>query len=82
MNREEILLKIEDVVKNITGNDLLSLNLDSTAQDVAGWDSMAHINIILDLEDAFSTKFSIGELQNLNRIADLIQLIEIKSTRG
>ena len=35
--------------------------------DTDQWDSLAHINLVLEIEKQFRIKFSLGELQNLKK---------------
>ena len=51
----------------------------TTAADVDGWDSMAHINLIVAIEKKFGVKFTAadiasmrGEGQNVGRLVELI----------
>ena len=46
MTDEEILARIETVVRDVVGDDSIKLTMNTVAQEVDGWDSMAHINII------------------------------------
>ena len=48
------------------------------AYDFEGWDSLAHIGIIISLEEEFKLRFSIGEITNLKNIGELIDLIKKK----
>ena len=50
------------------------------AHDFEGWDSLAHIGIIISLEEEFNLKFSIGEITSLKNIGELIDLIKKKKS--
>ncbi|AUN33979.1 acyl carrier protein (plasmid) [Niveispirillum cyanobacteriorum] len=50
---------------------------DSTAADqVEGWDSLTHINLIIAVESAFGFKFDLGELEKFKAVGDLVDAIE------
>jgi acyl carrier protein len=50
--------------------------MHTAAQDVPGWDSMAHINIIVALEHEFGMKFKTASLEEAQNTGDLVKLIK------
>jgi acyl carrier protein len=76
MPEPEIIKQIESVVAEVLGLDALALSPDTTAESVEGWDSLAHIQIVVGLERAFGIRFNAAELidyQNVGALADGIQ---------
>ena len=53
---------------------------DSTADQVPGWDSLSHINVILAVEKEFNIRFKPYELLKLKNIGELQSLIDSKLT--
>ena len=47
-----------------------------TADDVPGWDSVAHITLIYAIEDEFGMKFSSRDLEELTCVGDLIGIVQ------
>jgi len=56
----------------------LNLTRESNASNVAGWDSLAHINLISAIEQQFGISFTLGELQELKNVGEMIDLMERK----
>jgi len=54
------------------------MNDELTAAKVNGWDSLTHMIIITDIENAFGIKFKLKELNKLNNMGSLIELITAK----
>tara|TARA_B100001059_G_C17798621_1_gene564723 strand:+ start:553 stop:792 length:240 start_codon:yes stop_codon:yes gene_type:complete len=76
MNREKIIYQITIAVSDVLDLENLELTEDSTAESVEGWDSLAHINIIIAIEQDFEIKFTleeIGEFENIKKIVDSIE---------
>jgi acyl carrier protein len=76
MNREKIIYQIAIAVSDVLDLENLELTEDSTAESVEGWDSLAHINIIIAIEQDFEIKFTleeIGEFENIKKIVDSIE---------
>ena len=49
-----------------------------TAKEVAEWDSLGHIRLMVAIEQAFSIKFSTSEISNMANVGELIAVIEKK----
>ena len=64
------------VVSSILRRENISLSLDMTANDVEGWDSLNHVQILFKLEQELGIQFPINEIQGLNNIGDLIELMK------
>lgn len=53
-----------------------SLSPQSSPDDVATWDSMHHLQIILALEESFGTKFSAQQIDQLQTVGALVEALE------
>jgi len=78
MNKEEIFNTILLTCRSVFKDEDIELTLDSSADQIDKWDSLTHIELILAIEKRFNLKFSLGELQTLKRIGNLVQLISEK----
>jgi acyl carrier protein len=77
MNIMELLTH---VFREVFENDDINLSREMTANDVDGWDSLSHINLIVTIEARFKIKFLQKELLSFNKVGDLIDAIEKKFT--
>ena len=50
-----------------------------TAKDVVGWDSLAHVRLILQVERAFAVKFTATEISSFKTVGDLARSIAVKT---
>ncbi|TWB56660.1 acyl carrier protein [Nitrospirillum viridazoti] len=78
MTENEVLDAITPVFRDIFSDDTLTLTLQTTAKDVAGWDSFAQINILIGIEELFGVKFRSREIDKLANVGDLVGLIQSK----
>lgn len=76
MSREEILEKVSEVLSEIFDNPGLVIGEETTAADVEGWDSLRHITVIEEIEDAFDIRFSMKEVNGMKNIGEMIDIIE------
>ena len=75
MERVEVLKKIEEVIADVLGLDDLTLSEDTMASDVPGWDSLAHITIISEVEECFDVRFSMQAVLTLKNVGEMVDLI-------
>lgn len=57
---------LQDVFRDVFGDDELQVTEATSAADVDGWDSLLHINLIIALEKRFGVKFATAEISRLN----------------
>lgn len=72
--------RLNEIFQEVFDDDTLQLTHETTANDVEGWDSLSHINLIVAVESAFNIRFSQKELLCLKKVGDLLDLVEAKST--
>lgn len=59
-------------------DDSLQINPEMTANDVDGWDSLSHVNLITTIEAKFNIRFTQKELLKHRNVGDLITDINRK----
>lgn len=59
------------VFREVLAEEDLQLSDASTAADVPGWDSLAHINIMYSLEAEFGVRFSDEQLTSFQDVGEL-----------
>ena len=78
----EVQDNIQSIFRNVFGDDELVLRDDLTADDVEGWDSLAHLNLIIAIEKRFRIKFANAEISRLKEpgqnVGTLIELVNRK----
>jgi acyl carrier protein len=73
-----LLLKVQEVLKEVFGVNPQSVTMDTKAFDIAGWDSVGHLSLCGALEEAFGIRFDATELADLNSVRSVIAIIEAK----
>ncbi|MAX50331.1 MAG: hypothetical protein CMD75_05900 [Gammaproteobacteria bacterium] len=68
---KEIVIDVLDI-EDIDGFNLYE---DSKIDDFPEWDSLAHINIITQIESIYGFRFSLDEVESFNSIKDIIKSI-------
>lgn len=79
---DEIRTEAQQVFRDVFGDDDIVLRDEMTAEDVDGWDSTAHINLIVALEKHFKVKFAMAEISRMKdedqNVGGLLRLIAKK----
>lgn len=76
MTQMEIHQKLTDVFRDVLDQPLLEIAESTTAPKVKGWDSLAHINLIVAVENAFAVTFTTKDVKALANVGDFMRLIE------
>jgi acyl carrier protein len=74
----EILSNLQPIFRDVLDDPNLQITRESSAQNVPGWDSLAHINLISCIEQEFGVRFALGELADLQNVGEMIDLMERK----
>ena len=73
-----ILSEIQSIVRTVVNDNTIIVKMDSKATNVKGWDSLAHIRILVSVEKRYSIKFSLSEMQNIKDISAFVEAIKRK----
>ena len=52
------------------------INLETSAETIERWDSLAHINIIVDMEKNFNVQIKTAKVVELNSVKSIIQFLD------
>lgn len=73
-------IKNKDIFKIISKNtniEIDKINENSKADDFPQWDSMNHINIVLDLQNIKKKKISSSKALELNSVKKILKFLKI-----
>jgi acyl carrier protein len=63
------------IFRQVFDDDEIVLEASMTANDIDGWDSLSHVNLIVAVEAGFNIRFTQKELLTLKDVGDLLQTI-------
>ncbi|MFC7738782.1 acyl carrier protein [Roseomonas sp. GCM10028921] len=78
MTEAEVYSNLTSVFQEVFDDDTLQLTPETTADDVEGWDSAAHVSLIVAAEVRFGLRFRTAELESLHNVGEFAQLIQSK----
>lgn len=81
MTRDQAYILLNDIVRDMLGDDVPAVRDETTAADVPGWDSLARINVLAAAEIRFGIEIRCAEADRLVTMGDLVDLILGKAPR-
>jgi acyl carrier protein len=76
MTEADIYAGLTAIFRDIFDDETITLTPETTADDVEGWDSFNHINLIVSAEAKFGVKFKSAEVEELKNVDEFVQLIK------
>lgn len=76
MDDEEILRRVEEVVRDQLDDETITLTTATRADEVDGWDSLAHVRIMIAVEEGFGVRFQTSEITSLKNVGGLVDLVK------
>jgi acyl carrier protein len=73
------MARLENVFEQVLGHRV-ELQDETTAADVDGWDSIAHVMLVLASEKEFDVRFESAEIANAANVGEFVDLVEAKTS--
>lgn len=75
LDEPEIWRRLRETFARFFGDASLEVGAATTAEDVPGWDSLANVELMVEIEEEFGIRFRTGEVADLASVGDLAELI-------
>ena len=75
MERSEVFERLNQVFREVFDDDAITVTEETTAADVAGWDSLMHITLIAEVEEEFDMKFPMTSVVGMKNVGDMVDVI-------
>lgn len=75
----DVITELNRIFCQVFDDDDISISPEMTANDIDGWDSLSHVNLVTTVEARFNIRFSQKELLTQKNIGDLIRDIRNKT---
>jgi acyl carrier protein len=79
MDAATVKLRLNQVFQDIFDDPSLQIREDMTAADIEAWDSLTHIDLIVQVEKQFKIKLSTADVRSLKNVGDFIALVAQKA---
>jgi acyl carrier protein len=72
--------ELERVFRDVFGHEEIVLLENTTAPDIAAWDSLGHVRLMFAIEESFGVQFRGNELAEFENVGALEQYLEVNAT--
>ena len=79
MDQATIWHRLTSVFHEVFDDTSIVIGPETTAKQVVGWDSLAHIQLLVAVEQAFKVRFNTGEVAGLQNVGEMVSLIGAKT---
>ncbi len=73
-NNSEILGQVQEIFKLAMGSDI-NVDIDTEKDMILEWDSLNHLNLVVELENVFDLGLSMEEIEQLHSVKGIVDLI-------
>lgn len=78
MEKNEILVKLQEIFRDVFDNDEIEINRDTVAEDIDEWDSLGHVQLTAEIQKIFGIKLSSKEVLSWDNVGEMIDSINSK----
>ena len=75
MDKQQIMRELESIFQNVFQDTTLKIFPEMTANDVAAWDSLSHVEMMRQVEKHFNLRFKLREVRRLKNVGEFIELL-------
>jgi acyl carrier protein len=70
--------QLQEIFRNAFSSDVL-INSETSKDNLPEWDSINHLNLIVELEDQLNFQFTSEEIESIKSVNILLDLIQKKA---
>jgi len=70
--------RLEKVIREVFNLESGTIEEDWTSDDIPDWDSVGHLNLIMEIEKTFNIKIEIEEMFEVEKLSDITRILKKK----
>lgn len=74
----EIIEELQVIFREIFDEEDLVISRDTVAEDIEDWDSLTHMQLIIEIEKRYGIKFTTAEIKKAANVGEFIDIIKEK----
>lgn len=78
METSDMLKQLNTIFARVLDREEIDLKETTTAADVEDWDSLTHIQLVVETEKFFKVKFKAEEIQKFQNVGDMCRALREK----
>lgn len=73
-----IMEELQEIFRVIFDDDSLELSDEMTADDIEEWDSLTHMQLIVEIEKKYQIRFTTAEIKKAANVGEFVEIIKGK----
>jgi acyl carrier protein len=78
MTDADVFEGVQGLMCDLFGVERCEVTIDTTQESLKAWDSLQHVNLMIDLENAFGIRIDENEVSSIRSVADVLEVVEQK----
>lgn len=78
MGKDELRERLQEIFVDVFDDENITITDETCAEDIEGWDSLAHISILAAVQDEFKVSFDMDEIVAMKNVGEMIDAIRKK----
>jgi acyl carrier protein len=78
MERKDIYERIENIFREILDDEDIVLSDTTVADDIDGWDSLTHVQLVVAIEKELGIRFTSREILSWKNVGQMVDTIQNK----
>jgi acyl carrier protein len=70
--------ELQEIFREIFDDDELVISRETTADDIEEWDSLTHMQLIVEIEKKYNIRFTTAEIKTAANVGEFIEIIQGK----
>ena len=71
----DVLSRLQDCIRTTFFDDTIAVDAETTAADVDGWDSLAHVRLLMHIEREFAVSMTDEAVERVDNVGELARLV-------
>ena len=76
MNKNDLWERLNEVFRDVFDDRKITVDENTTADDIEDWDSLEHINLVEAVEQEFRMRFKMKEVSGMKNVGEMARIIE------
>lgn len=68
--------RLERIIREVFPIQEETIDENWTSDDIPDWDSVGHLNLIMEIEKAFNIKVEVEEMFEIEKLGDIIPILK------
>jgi acyl carrier protein len=78
MQSQDVMTDVDRIIKEVLRQPQVTIDSNTTAEDVPNWDSLSNVEIVLAIEQGFNVRFTTREIQSFKNVGHICETIARK----